>query len=222
MAMTAPTRPAAPWRRPRVIGAAVIVAVLAAAVASTTFVPTGAQAVAADTAVEYAELNYESVVVATILDGALPADELLAALVSDADAAGEDFGRREDETKPYSFAVEVTGTVTEGGFGEVGIDVAGLPQGLTLGVAVPPLGSSTAVRDAGTELSFGDFVNQTEYQRVAIELNTRVVDSVFADLDLATLMGEEITVTGAFTWVSKTGGAIDHVTVVPVRVEVAS
>lgn len=222
MTTSVPTRTAPLRRHLRVVVGVLTLAVAAAAVASTTFVSTGSQVAPADTAVEYADLNYESVVVPTIIEAAQPLDELLAALVADADAAGEEFGKREDETKPYSFAVEVTGTVTEGAFGEVGLDVAGLPEGLTVGVSIPPLGSNTAIRDAGTELAFGDFVNQTEYQKVAIELNARVVDTVFADVDLPSMTGQEITVVGAFTWVSDTGGEIDHATIVPVQIEVGS
>jgi predicted lipoprotein len=218
MTTTAPTRTRT-WLQPRIIGGVVAIGVLAAAVASTTFVPAGSQAVAADTAVEFADLNYESVVVPTIVDSAQPLDELLAAIVADPDAAGEEFGKREDETKPYSFATTATGTLVEGAFGEVGLEVVGLPDGLTAGVAIPPLGSNTAVRDAGTDLTFGDFVNQTEYQNVAIELNRKVVETVFAEVDLPSMLGREVTVTGSFTWVSKTGGEIDHVTIVPVQVE---
>lgn len=222
MTTQTPTRTAPLWRRPAVIGAAVTLVVVVAAVLDTAFVSTGSQAAPADTAVEFADLNYEPVVVPTILDEAHPIGELLDTLVADPAAAGEEYGRREDETKPYSFAVDVTGTVSEGRFGEVGLDVDGIPDGLTVGVAVPPLGSNTAIRDTGTELAFGDFVNQTEFQKVAIELNNKVVETVFADLDLPSLVGEEIHVVGAFTWVSKTGGDIDHVTIVPVQVEVGA
>ncbi|WP_372593968.1 DUF2291 family protein [Actinotalea sp.] len=210
------------WRRPRVIGAVVTVGVLAAAVAGTTFVDTSSQEVAADTAVEYADLNYETVVVPAVTESAQPLDALLAGLVVDADATGEEFGNREDAAKPYSFATEVTGTVTEGKFGEVGLDVAGVPAGLTVGIGVPPLGSTTAIRDAGTDLTFGDFVNQTEYQNVAIELNKKIAESVFGSLDPASLAGKQVHVVGAFTWVSKTGGEIDHVTILPVTLEVVS
>ena len=218
MTTPAPT-PTPLWRQSRVIGAVLLLALLAAAFASTTFVASGTQEIAADTAVEYVELNYDTVVVPTITDAAQPLDELLAALLADPEAAGEEFGAREDATKPWSFAVQVTGTVAEGNFGEVGLEVPGLPAGITVGVAIPPLGSNTAVRDAGTDLSFGDFVNQTEYQNVAIELNNRVVETVFGDVDLPSMVGEEISVVGAFTWVSKTGGAIDHITIVPVQME---
>ena len=219
MTTPAPTTAVPVWRQPRVIVAVLILALIGASVASTTFVASGSQEVAADTAVEYAELNYDAVVVPTIVDAAQPVDVLLDALLADPDAAGEEYGKREDETKPYSFAVEVTGTVTEGGFGEVGLDVPGLSGDVTVGVSVPPLGSNTAIRDAGTELAFGGFVNQTEYQNVAIELNKRVAESVFTDVDLTAMLGEQITVVGAFTWVSKTGGTIDHIAIIPVQIE---
>ncbi len=87
---------------------------------------------------------------------------------------------------------------------------------MTVGIAIPPLGSTTAIRDAGTDLVFGDFVNQTEFQNVAIELNKQIADSVYGNLDLPSKIGKQVTVVGAFTWVSNTGGEIDHVTILPV------
>jgi predicted lipoprotein len=222
MTTTTPSRTVPVWRHPRVIGAAVTVVVIGAAIADTTFVAAGSQAAAADTAVEYVELNFDSVVVPAITENAQPLPDLVDALLADPDAAGEEFGTREDETKPYSFATTATGTLTEGRFGEVGLEVPGVGSEVTVGVAIPPLGSATAIRDAGTDLTFGDFVNQTEYQNVAIELNTRIVETVYADLDLPSMIGQDVTVTGAFTWVSNTGGPVDHVTIVPVDIEDAS
>lgn len=213
---------AALWRRPPVLAAAAGVALAALMLLDTRFVSAGDEAEAADTAVEYAEQNYEGTVVPAIEDAATPLDELLAAIVADPEAAGEEHGHREDAGKPFSFATRATGTVVEGGFGEVGLDVAGLPGGITAGVAIPPLGSSTALRDAGADVTFGDFVNQTEYQNVAIELNAQAVRHVYDGLDLTALLGQDIEVTGAFTWSSDTGGEVDHVTIVPVAIEVAS
>jgi len=201
------------------VGTAVAVGVLVAALASTTFVPAGSVAQPADTAAEFADLNYDDVVVPTLDDAAEPLGELVTAIVADVDAAGEEFGSREDAGKPWSFATRVTGVVGEGTFGEIGLAVEGLPDGITVGVAVPPFGSNTAIRDAGTDLTFGDFTNQTEFQTVAIELNNRAVEAVYGDLDPASLAGRTVEVTGAFTWSSRTGGEIDHVTVVPVRIE---
>lgn len=208
------------WRRPAVVVSVLAVAVAAAAVASTTFVPAGSVAQAADTATEYADLNYEKVVVPAITDDAQPLAPLVTEIVADPDAAGEKYGSREGEGKPWSYATEATGVVGEGDFGEVGLQVDGMPEGVTVGVAVPPFGSNTAIRDAGTDLTFGDFVNQTEFQNVAIELNKRAVDSVYGDLDPASLTGKTVTVRGAFTWASTTGGDVDHVTIIPVQIEV--
>ena len=219
---TSASASAAPvWRRPAVVGAVAGVVLVALMLLDTEFVSAGDEAEAADTAVEYAEQNYESTVVPSIEDSATPLDELLAAIVADPEAAGEEHGHREDETKPFSFAAQATGTLVEGGFGEVGLDVTGLPAGITAGIAIPPLGSSTALRDAGADVSFGDFVNQTEYQNVAIELNDQAVQHVFESLDLASMVGQTVDVTGAFTWSSDTGGEVDHITIVPVSIEVA-
>jgi predicted lipoprotein len=212
-------------RRPRwrgkVIGAAATVAVLAAAFAGTTFVGAGENATAADTAVDFAALNYEDVIVPTIVEDATPVAELATRALADPEATGEELGRREGEGKPFSYPVRAAGTVVEGEFGEVGLQVEGMPEGMTVGIAIPPLGSSTAIRDAGADVSFGDFANQTEYQNVAIELNKLAAESVYGDLDPATLVGSGVEVIGATTWSSKTGGDVTHLTIVPVRIEVA-
>jgi len=222
MAEVAAERRTPLWRRPIVIGTVVTVAVVAAAIASTTFVGTGTQVQAADTATEFADLNYDDVVVPAITDAAQPLGELVTKIVADPDATGEELGSREDAGKPWSYAAEATGVVGEGEFGEVGLEVDGMPAGITVGVAIPPFGSNTAIRDAGTDLTFGDFKNQTEFQNVAIELNKRAVESVYGSLDPASLVGTTVHVVAAFTWTSTTGGEIDHVTLVPVQLEVQS
>lgn len=218
--MTATTQTRPLWRRGAVVGPVLGVLLLGGMVASTTFVGAGDDVIAADTAVEFAELNYTDVIVPSLTDRAVAVEELVPQILTDPDATGEELGRREGEGKPYSYPVSATGTVVEGGFGEVGLEVAGMPDGITVGVAIPPLGSSTALRDAGAELTFGDFVNQTEYQNVAIELNKLAAAEVYGDLDLTTMIGSEITVVGGSTWVSKTGGEVTHLTIVPVSIEV--
>lgn len=206
------------WKRPGVLGTAVALITAGLMVLNTTFV-SGSLETPADTAVEYAELNYTEFVVPSITDRAVPVAELATSVLEDPEGTGAELGRREDELKPFSYAVSGTGTVTDGPFGEVGLEVEGMPEGITVGVAVPPLGSVTALRDAGTELTFGDFVNQTEYQRVAVELNTMAAQSAYGDIDLAQMNGETITVLGAVTWSSSTGGEVDHVTIIPVSVQ---
>lgn len=210
------------WRRPIVIGAVATVALLVVMVLNTRFVASGSIAQKADTATEYADLNYDKVVVPAIVDGAQPLATLVAQLVADADGTGKKYGHRDAADKPWSFAAKASGTVAQGEFGEVALAVDGMPNGITVGISVPPFGSNTAIRDAGTDVKFGDFTNQTEFQNVAIELNKRAVASVYGKLDPQSLVGKKVTVTGAFTWTSNTGGDITHVTLIPVALEVQS
>ena len=50
----------------------------------------------------------------------------------------------------------------------------------------------------------------------------RTLHRLYADhpLIVPLLVGKTITVKGAFTWASTTGGAVDHVTIIPVELEV--
>jgi predicted lipoprotein len=80
----------------------------------------------------------------------------------------------------------------------------------------------TAVRDAVGFLNFGDFRDQTEYGKVASELNKLIVKQVLGGVDLATLVGKTISFTGAIG--IRTFNLIDidlsKVTIVPVSIEV--
>lgn len=208
--------------RRRSVRVVLIAGLLALMILDTAFVSTNSQEATADTAVEYAEENYLTEVVPRIEESAVPLSELLGEIVADPENAGEAYGQRDDDQRPYSFATRATGTLVEGPFGEVGLEVAGIPSGLSVGIAIPPLGSATALRDAGADVTFGDFVNQTEYQNVAIELNKQAAEHVFQSMDIESMMGESVSVVGAFTWSSDTGGDVEHVTIVPVSIEDAS
>lgn len=205
------------WQHKLLITLLAVVVLVVLMFRSTTFV--GADETLADTGEEYAEEAYESIVVPAIEENSIDLGELAGLMAADPDGTGEDYGSREDENKPYSFSVSATGKVVEGSFGEVGLETEGLGD-LTAGIAVPPLGSSTALRDAGTDLTFGDFVNQTEFQNAAMELNKKAAEIVYADIAADDLVGKSIEVVGAVTWSSKTGGAVDHLTIVPVSIEV--
>lgn len=56
----------------------------------------------------------------------------------------------------------------------------------------------TSVRDAVGFLNFGDFRSQTEYGKVANELNKRIVSQVLGSVDAGSLEGKTISFTGAF------------------------
>lgn len=208
------------WVKIIVILPVCVVVLLVLMFLNTRFVSGADALIDADTASEWVDLNYENMV-SGAKEGAQPIGGLVSAIVEDPEAAGEKMGRREDAAQPFSYLTELTGTVSGESFGEILVEIKEMPIGITVGIAVPPFGSGTALRDAATDLSFGDFVNQTEYQQVAVELNRRASETVYGNLDPAQLQGKEIDVVGAFTWTSKTGGEIDHITVIPVAVEVA-
>lgn len=80
----------------------------------------------------------------------------------------------------------------------------------------------TAVRDAVGFINFGDFRDQTEYGKVASELNKRIASEVLGGLDVATLEGKRIAFYGALG--IRTFNLIDidvsALTVVPIQIEV--
>ncbi len=80
----------------------------------------------------------------------------------------------------------------------------------------------TALRDAVGFLNFGDFRSQTEYGKVANELNKLIVNQVLGSVDVTDLMGKRITFTGAFG--IRTFNLLDinlsQVTIAPVTIQV--
>ena len=80
----------------------------------------------------------------------------------------------------------------------------------------------TSVRDAVGFLNFGDFRSQTEYGKVASELNKLIVNQVLGGVDVADLVGKTISFTGAFG--IRTFNLVDinlsQVTIAPVSLQV--
>jgi predicted lipoprotein len=211
------------WRSPRVIGAALVVVVAAAIALTTKYVPYGSDLDApsgprsgADP-VAYAAENWSSAIVPGIEDAATDWATLSAAIADDAEAAGQQYGHREDGVLYFTYPVRVSGTVAEGRFGEVEI-LADSPggDGVSVGMQVGPAINGTAVRDATGLVTFGMFTNQTDYQTVGSELNAMVKSAVLADFDAEAALGSHIEVTGAFIW-----DGSGHISIVPVRIEVS-
>jgi predicted lipoprotein len=65
-----------------------------------------------------------------------------------------------------------------------------------------PAINGTDLRDATGEIKFGDFKNQIEYQNAGAAINNAMKQEVLAGIDTASLPGETVTVTGAFTLVN--------------------
>lgn len=113
----------------------------------------------------------------------------------------EEFGRV-TPGDAHVYAVSTTGTVTdvdsEGLTRTMGLAVDGYEGPVAvrvyIGQRIPS--AETAVRDAPGTISFGDFKEQTEYGKVASEINKRVVADL-ADTDFEALEGEQVHITGA-------------------------
>ncbi len=89
------------WRTSRAIGTGAVVLLVARCLADTTF-DTSQGDTPADTAVEYAQLNYDEFIVPGLEERAKPVEKLLTDILADPQGTGEELGRREDDAKPLA------------------------------------------------------------------------------------------------------------------------
>ncbi|MHA6513578.1 DUF2291 family protein [Tessaracoccus sp. Z1128] len=210
------------WKRPALSRMAIMAVILVAILAGTRFYAPGTEpftdaVVDSDVVsdpVAYAQASYDAEVVPAIEAKAVELPTLLDALAAD-EGSAEDYGFRNGGS-PYSFPVRVTGTVVEGSFGEVGLEVEGVSD-VTVGVQTGPAVTGTAIRDATGLMTFEMFLNQIDFASVATELNNRVKETVLSETDFDSLLGQEVTVLGAFTHDNET-----HVKITPISIETVS
>ncbi len=90
---------------------------------------------------------------------------------------------------------------------------------LYIGSRIPS--DDTSVRDAVGFITFGDFKEQTEYGKVATEINKRVLATVLGDIDKNRLVGKPLSFKGAFTIRTFNLIQIDvkQISIVPVEIE---
>ena len=209
----------APRRRlfVRLAGALVALVVLIAAIASTKVLSVGEAAEASQAGAfepaDYAAEHFDEDIVPVITDEAVDLSTLLSDLAGGADEA--DFGHSAGTSSAYSFPVTFTGVAGTPNGSILPVTVDGVQEGTVVQVQIGPAINGTAIRDATGTVDFNDFTNQLEFQEVATELNTLVKEQVLADVDPATIAGQSITVTGAFTRVNPA-----LVSVVPVSLEI--
>jgi predicted lipoprotein len=125
------------------------------------------------------------------------------------------------------FRVKATGTVTDvdtsTSKGTLGLKVDGYDGPIQvrayIGTRIPS--DETSIRDAAGFIQFGDFKEQTEYGKVAAEINKRVLANL-ATIDPATLVGKKVDLTGAMTMRTFNLPEIDvsKLTIVPLEVTV--
>jgi predicted lipoprotein len=90
---------------------------------------------------------------------------------------------------------------------------------LYIGPRIPS--DETSVRDAVGFINFGDFKEQTEYGKVAAEINKRVLNEVLAPLNKDELQGKKIVFYGALTIRTFNLINIDlkQINIVPIQIE---
>jgi predicted lipoprotein len=125
----------------------------------------------------------------------------------------------------HVYRVNATGTVTdldtETSKGTLGMTVDGYEGPISVRVYVGSRipSDESSIRDATGFIEFGDFREQTEYGKVGAEINKKVVENLAA-IDLESLLGQPVSVTGAFTLRTQNQPSVDvsQVSLVPISI----
>jgi predicted lipoprotein len=116
--------------------------------------------------------------------------------------------RRAGNATPVSFDGVVVEVNTSSRVGTAAIDIApgdGRPDALLM---VGPVVRGTALRDALDFIRFTDFTNQIQFADVANALNDRILATILAHVDIATLKGRHVHVVGVAWRESSTPDAL--------------
>jgi predicted lipoprotein len=166
----------------------------------------------------YADKNWSSKVVPTIVDKSVDIGTVLKALEQNSDAAQKQYAVQSSDGL-YNFMVKGTGKViatnTSSRNGTLNIQLpvsAGLKKQPTILVQVGPVLLGTAIRDSVGFINYNQFTNQVQYAQVADALNARAASDL-KSLDAPKLQGKTITFYGAFTYAT-----LEQVMIAPVRV----
>lgn len=127
----------------------------------------------------------------------------------------------------HVYRVNASGTVTDvdtsTSKGTIGLVIDGYDGPIVVrvyvGTRIPS--DESSIRDATGFIGFGDFKDQTEFGKVASEINKKVVADL-GGLDPEPLVGQHVNVTGAFTMRTFNQPEIDvsELTIVPLKIEV--
>jgi predicted lipoprotein len=126
---------------------------------------------------------------------AVDAATLGAAIAKNQDDAAKQYGVPLNSGSEIS--VKFTGVAGKSDMGVYTIAVEGVPN-TTIQVQTGPAIYGTDLRDATGAISFGQFVNQIDYQNAGSALNKEMKKQVLSKIDVANLTGKTISVVGAF------------------------
>lgn len=150
---------------------------------------------------------------AAIEEKAVDIGTLIPAVEKDVKGAISQYGT-DSGSGNATFPVTATATVTDVDENFIYLEspVKGDKVLIPLGLAV----NGTPVRDALGTITFGDFIDQTDFQTVANQFKLIIEKDVLGPVDTKTLKGKTITVVGAWS----TGGAENTYIVQPVKLKV--
>jgi predicted lipoprotein len=166
----------------------------------------------------YADKNWSSKVVPTIVDKSVDIGTVLKALEQNSDAAQKQYAVQSSDGL-YNFMVKGTGKViaanTASRNGTLSIELpasAGLKKQPTILVQVGPVMLGTAIRDSVGFINYNQFTNQVQYAQVADALNAHAAADL-KGLDAAKLQGKTVTFYGAFTYAT-----LEQIMIAPVKI----
>ena len=168
-----------------------------------------------------------------IRDEAVPLADVLNRITPDADGkattesltpVAEELGRI-TTGNAHVYRVNATGTVTDvdttTSKGTLGMTVDGyegpIKVRVYVGTRIPS--DESSIRDATGFIEFGDFREQTEYGKVAAEINKKIIENL-SGLDVESLVGKPVSVTGAFTLRTQNQPSVDvsQLSIVPIEI----
>ena len=197
MAIAAPKAPTSS-RKSLYLSGAIALAVVAAIGLNTTVVRIGSEAdvrqqVFSPDAFGEAEFpRIKSFVTEKALDAATIAPEVL----SDKVAAGKKYGTV--SSTGAIMMVRVTGALGESKAGIYDLAVDGMPADIKVRVQTGPAINGTDLRDAPSDIEFGAFKNQIEYQDAGSGINRAMKKAVLDGIDTTSLTGKTVEVVGTF------------------------
>jgi predicted lipoprotein len=151
---------------------------------------------------------------AAIESRAVSADTLAAAIGKDPEAAGKEYGVAGGGIGP-EMSVKFTGVVGKGDSGIYYVKVPGVPDSVSIRVQTGPAINGTDLRDATGNISFGQFINQIDYQNAGYAINTEMKKEVLSKVNTSNLTGKTIAVIGVFQLINPNGWLVT-----PVKLEV--
>ena len=165
--------------------------------------------------VNYANSNWTSKVVPTVMNKAVDIRTVLAAIQKNSDQAQKQYATQSSDGF-YNYMVkgqaQITAINTSSRNGTASIQLPAYKSSSTILLQIGPVMFGTALRDSVGFINYNQFTNQVQYAQVADALNARAVQDL-RGLNFASLKGKTVTFYGAFTYLD-----VQHITIAPVKI----